>query len=67
MIFWTTWWAPPPPPLVLTGEDAADFLRAEVLKVLLAEQINMHELADWDGEVTRTCTITEITDLEITE
>lgn len=60
-------------PLVLTGEDAADFLRAhaagdtEALKTLLAEQINMHELANWDGEVTRSCTITEITDLEITE
>lgn len=60
-------------PLVLTGEDAADFLRAhaagdtEALKMLLAEQINMHELANWDGEVTRSCTITEITDLEITE
>lgn len=60
-------------PLVLTGEDAADFLRAhaaddaETLKVLLADQINMHELANWDGEVTRSCTITEIIDLEITE
>ena len=60
-------------PLVLSGEDAADFLRAhaagdtEALKVLLGEQINMHELANWDGEVTRSCTITEITDLEIAE
>lgn len=60
-------------PLVLTGEDAADFLRAhaagdtEALKTLLAEQINMHELANWDGEVTRSCTITEIADLEVTE
>lgn len=60
-------------PLVLTGEDAADVLRAyaegdtDTLKTLLADQINMHELANWDGEVTRSCTITEITEIEITE
>lgn len=60
-------------PLVLNGEDAADFLRAyaegdtDTLKALLADQIDMHELANWDGEVTRSCTITEITEVEISE
>jgi len=27
----------------------------------------MHELADWGGEVMRSCTVTEITELEISE